>query len=139
MTYLIKRQQDVPTLDFIKVRDTTNFVNYSLEDHEESLKNSLFVVALYDNEEPIAVGRLVGDNVTTFFVKDVIVDPKYKSSGAGKVVVKELFKYIDEHATDKAYIGLMASLGSEGFYEKFGFKRRPNKNMGSGMIKYYEK
>ena len=65
--------------------------------------------------------------------------PEYKSNGAGKLIMDELFKYIEQNAADQAYIGLMASLDSEGFYEKFGFIKRPNNNMGSGMIKFYEK
>ncbi|WP_026391664.1 GNAT family N-acetyltransferase [Haploplasma modicum] len=139
MSYIIKKQKEVNVLDFIEVRNTTNFIKYTKEEHEESLNNSLFVVALYVGKKPIAVGRLVGDNITTFFIKDVIVIPEYKSNGAGKIIMEELLKYISLNAANHAYIGLMASLNSEGFYEKFGFKKRPNDEMGSGMIKFYEK
>ena len=139
MSYIIKKQKEVNVLDFIEVRNTTNFIKYTKEEHEESLNNSLFVIALYVGEKPIAVGRLVGDNITTFFIKDVIVIPEYKSNGAGKIIMEELLKYISLNAANHAYIGLMASLNSEGFYEKFGFKKRPNDEMGSGMIKFYEK
>lgn len=139
MSYIVKRQKDVDVLDFIEVRNTTTFTKYSKEEHKESLNNSLFVVGLYVSDKPVAVGRLVGDNKTTFFIKDVIVIPEYKSNGAGKLIMDELFKYIEQNAADQAYIGLMASLDSEGFYEKFGFIKRPNNNMGSGMIKFYEK
>jgi GNAT superfamily N-acetyltransferase len=139
MSYIIKKQKEVKVLDFIEVRNTTNFIKYTKEEHEESLNNSLFVVALYVGKKPIAVGRLVGDNITTFFIKDVIVIPEYKSNGAGKIIMEELLKYISLNAANHAYIGLMASLNSEGFYEKFGFKKRPNDEMGSGMIKFYEK
>lgn len=139
MSYIIKKQKEVNALDFIEVRNTTNFIKYTKEEHEESLNNSLFVVALYVGKKPIAVGRLVGDNITTFFIKDVIVIPEYKSNGAGKIIMEELLKYISLNAANHAYIGLMASLNSEGFYEKFGFKKRPNDEMGSGMIKFYEK
>lgn len=139
MSYIIKKQKEVNALDFIEVRNTTNFIKYTKEEHEESLNNSLFVVAVYVGKKPIAVGRLVGDNITTFFIKDVIVIPEYKSNGAGKIIMEELLKYISLNAANHAYIGLMASLNSEGFYEKFGFKKRPNDEMGSGMIKFYEK
>lgn len=139
MSYIIKKQKEVNVLDFIEVRNTTNFIKYTKEEHEESLNNSLFVVALYVGKKPVAVGRLVGDNITTFFIKDVIVIPEYKSNGAGKIIMEELLKYISLNAANHAYIGLMASLNSEGFYEKFGFKKRPNDEMGSGMIKFYEK
>lgn len=139
MKYTTKRQREVLVEDFIKVRDTTTFTKYNKNDHEISLKNSLFVVGIYIDKEIVGIGRLVGDNKTTFFVKDVVVLPEYKNNSVGKLIMNELLNYIKENAVNNAYIGLMASKGSESFYEKFGFIKRPNNNFGSGMIKYYEK
>ena len=33
-------------------------------------------------------------------------------------------------------VNLMATPGNEGFYEKFGYVRRPNEEMGSGMVRW---
>lgn len=32
----------------------------------------------------------------------------------------------------------MSSKENDKFYKRFGFMRRPNDNMGSGMIKYFD-
>ena len=36
-------------------------------------------------------------------------------------------------------VGLMAAKGKEGFYEKLGFKGRPDNGCGAGMMCYVEK
>lgn len=136
MKLVIKRNKDVSVNDFIKVRNTTNFVEYSYEEHLNSLNNSLYVVAVYNNDIPIGIGRVVGDNKTCFFIKDVIVIPSYKGLGIGKTIINNILDYIKEHAATNAYVALMASKESENFYKKFGFIKRPNENMGSGMIKF---
>lgn len=38
--------------------------------------------------------------------------------------------------TDLAFVSLMSAPGKEGFYEKFGFTKRPDAERGSGMSQY---
>jgi len=135
----VKTGKNVSTLDFIKVRDTTNFRKYSYDDINLGLKNSLFVVGIYYKNEIIGISRIIGDGKTAFIIKDLVVVPKYQRQKIGEMLMAEIFKYLDANATNYAYIGLMSTKGKESFYEKFGFMRRPNETMGSGMIMYYEK
>lgn len=121
-----------------QLRDSVNFIPYNKDDVEYALKNTLYSVVIYDNDEPVGCGRIVGDNRVSFFIKDVVVYPPYQGKGVGKLVMNSLLKYIKEHACYNAYIGLMSTPKREEFYERFGFIKRPNENYGAGMVMYYK-
>lgn len=140
MEYNIKYNKEVSVEDFQSVRSTTNFVEYADCDMHKALNNSLHVVGVYDqNNQPIGIGRIVGDGAVAFFIKDVVVIPSYQCQGIGHLIMTELLKFIGEHAVPKAYVGLMSTKNNEPFYERYGFIRRPNEELGSGMIMYYDK
>ncbi|MGX8833049.1 GNAT family N-acetyltransferase [Amedibacillus sp. YH-ame6] len=121
------------------LRSKVNFKEYSDEDVTIAIENSLYTVVVYDEEVPIGMARLVGDDRVCFFLKDVVVDPLYQKLKIGKMIMEHLFAYIDTKACDGAYIGLLSTPTCVSFYEKFGFLERPCENMGPGMIKFYEK
>lgn len=50
-----------------------------------------------------------------------------------------LLNQIKKIGCDHAYIGLMSTSGTENFYERFGFIKRPNGTFGSGMVMFVEK
>lgn len=124
--------------DFINLRKTGPFIEYEKEDVEIALKNNLYSVSVYKDNQVIGIVRIVGDGRICFFIKDLVVHPDYKGKKIGTLLMKYIFKYIEENACYNAYIGLMATVNTEGFYEKFGFIRRPNENHGAGMIMYYK-
>ncbi|MCK9471857.1 MAG: GNAT family N-acetyltransferase [Bacilli bacterium] len=124
--------------EFIYLRKFGPFIEYRKEDVEAALKTSLFTVALYDEDILVGIARIVGDGKIVFFIKDVAVNPLYKGKKIGVLIMKELFKFIESHACINAYIALMATPNTEGFYEKFGFIRRPNELHGAGMVMYYK-
>lgn len=140
MNFTVKINREVSVLDFQSVRKTANFINYSDEDTAHALEHSLFVVGIYNEfNNPIGVARVIGDGKIAFIIKDVIVVPKYQKNRVGHRLMLEIFKYLDVHAVEKAYVGLMSTKNNEAFYEHYGFIRRPNEDYGSGMILYYEK
>ena len=67
-----------------------------------------------------------------------MVIPEYQGENIGTGIMKELLKQIDKYKkvnpNIRTYLG--AAKGKEGFYEKFGFIRRPNEDLGAGMILY---
>lgn len=46
--------------------------------------------------------------------------------------MEALLRHIEARACENAYVGLMATPGTEGFYEEFGFIRRPAPGLGHG-------
>lgn len=139
MENLVVRENELKVETFISLRKFYNFVEYKEEDVKVALDNSLYTVCVYCLDKVIGMARLVGDGRICFFIKDFVVHPDYKGKQIGRLIMSYLFKYIDRHCCDNAYVGLMATPNTEGFYEKFGFIRRPNEKYGAGMIMYYKK
>lgn len=112
------------------------FQPYPLEDVKAALQNTLYSVVVYEEERPVGIARVVGDDRIVFFIKDVVVDPAYQHRSVGTMLIHSILDYIYKKACPSAYIGLMCTPNTECFYEKFGFIRRPNEQHGYGMVKF---
>lgn len=102
---------------------------------ERGLTNTAFVVAARDGERIVGMGRMLFDFGYTAYLGDVIVRPEYQGMGIGTEIVTRLKDMVMDAAElgDKIMFILGAAKGKEVFYEKFGFKVRPNDFSGSGM------
>ena len=54
------------------------FQFYSLEDCSAALKNTLYTVEIREEDKTIGIARIVGDGRIVFFIKDVVVDPRFQ-------------------------------------------------------------
>lgn len=102
---------------------------------KSALRNDLYdVVALVSNDV-VGMGRLVGDGVMYWYLQEIVVLPKYQGIGIGTAIVSKLLNYIQEHTPEGNFtrVGLTATEGKEGFYERFGFSKN------RGMTKYIDK
>lgn len=124
---------------FSSLRPVEQFQVYQEADIEIALKNTLYSIVIYHQTRPIAMGRIIGDDRITFFIKDVAVLSDYQKKGIGNLIMKHLLSYIESKGSDYAYIGLMSTLSNEHFYEKLGFRKRPNNQQGHGMVKFLDK
>lgn len=102
---------------------------------ERGLTHTAFVVAARDGERIVGMGRMLFDFGYTAYLGDVIVRPEYQGKGIGTEIVTRLKDRVMEAAEpgDRIMFILGAAKGKEAFYEKFGFKQRPNDFSGSGM------
>ena len=55
---------------------------------EQGYKNSLLVLAAYENEELLGIIRVVGDGFTIVFVQDILVFPEKQRQGVGTALLK---------------------------------------------------
>ena len=105
---------------------------------EEALKNTLYSLCVYDENQLIGYGRIIGDKTIFLYIQDIMVIPKYQGKQIGTGIMNKLLKQVDRYKkvnpNIRTYLG--ASKGKEGFYEKFGFISRPNDKLGAGMILY---
>ena len=129
-------ENDLKPALFAQIRAKVGFQPYSLEDTAEALKNTLYTVEIREGTNTVGIARIVGDGRIVFFIKDVVVDPERKGQGLGRMLMESMLAYIRQNACQNAYVGLMATPGTEGFYEHFGFVRGPAPGLGSGMVLY---
>lgn len=109
---------------------------YDEEIVQTALDNTIYSVSIYDDENIIGYGRIIGDNICFIYIHDVMVIPSYQSRGIGSMIMSNLLQKAEEikktNPSVRLYLG--ASYGKEGFYEKFGFVKRIDAGLGSGMI-----
>lgn len=116
------------------LRDQAGFVRYSRADARAALEKTLHTAVAFDGKQPVGIARVVGDGRIVFFIKDVVVSPAYQGRQIGSRLMENLLNYIRAKACPHAYVGLMATPGSERFYERLGFQRRPTPLLGAGMV-----
>jgi GNAT superfamily N-acetyltransferase len=105
---------------------------------ETSLANTLYCVCAFVDDELVGMARILGDGGLAYYIHDVIVVPSHQGLGIGTQIMDQIMLYLHQHAGQNATIGLMAALGKEAFYEKYGFTSRPNDKLGAGMTIFWE-
>ncbi len=102
---------------------------------ERGLTHTTFLTAVRDEGRIVGMGRMLFDFGYTAYLGDVIVRPEYQGHGIGRQIVEGLIDRTMDAACegDRIMFILGAAKDKEPFYEKFGFKRRPNDFSGDGM------
>lgn len=114
-------------IDYISLRNRTGMGTKDINKTEIALKNSLFIVSLWENNKLIGFGRVVGDKGITYIVSDIMVDPVFQHMGLGKLIMNEISKYLDEFTDEYAYVCLIANKPADLLYSQFGFENvEPN-------------
>ena len=98
------------------------------------LGNSLYSVCVHADGKVIGCARVVGDGYMKFYVEEVMVDPEYRLRGVASLMMKSIMAWFYSVAFEGSYIGLMSNRGLGRFYEKYGFKRRPDDMPGMQYI-----
>ena len=120
--------------DYCRLRERVGWTNFSKEQTQAALSNSLYTVAVFENSQAVGMGRLIGDGMY-LVIADIVVNPVYQGKGIGSKIVSMLIEYTTKELPDggRTSIQLISEKGKEPFYEKLGFKRIPNDFCGSGM------
>ena len=134
---MIKLKENVNNVqEFNLLYDLVGWGSYDDEISKKALANTYYSVSIYDNETIIGYGRLIGDGICFMYIHDVMVRPNYQNKKIGTMIMNKLLdkiKTIERENPDlRVYLG--ASKGKEEFYEKFGFTKRIDADLGYGMI-----
>lgn len=88
------------------------------------LKNSVCTVLVLhpETDEPIGMGRIIGDGGCFCQVTDICVSPEHQGKGIGKLIMGKLKSFIDHELPESCYISLIADGDASFLYEKFGFQ-----------------
>jgi ribosomal protein S18 acetylase RimI-like enzyme len=105
--------------DFLRLRVISGLTPRPVEAAKKALPNSLFGVHLIIDNDTVGMGRVVGDGALNFEIVDVAVDPQYQGQGLGSIIMQNIMEYLNENASEGAYITLLADVPE--LYKKFGF------------------
>lgn len=121
---------------FARLRNQAGWGIITLAQAQKAVSNTPFSIAALDGETAVGMGRLVGDGALIWYVQDLIVLPEYQNRGIGSAILEKLLDFAAGSDIDGSSImvGLMSAKGKESFYEKFGFRVRPNDREGAGMM-----
>lgn len=104
---------------------------------KKALKNDLYSVCVFDENNLIGIGRVIGDGGIYFYIQDVIVHPDYQGKGVGKTIMERIELFLRGKADNNSFIGLMAAEGVKDFYRGFGYEERAENR--PGMYKIIKK
>lgn len=85
--------------------------------------DNAIVIAVAENENKEAVGLafLLGDNKHFYYVKDVIVHPKWQHNRIGTHLMQHLMQWLRTNAPKPSTVGLFTGDHLAPFYKQFGF------------------
>ena len=108
---------------------------------QKALDNTFYSVSVYDDNKIVGYGRIIGDTICFLYIQDIMVKPEYQGNKIGTMITNKLLEKINEIKQEnpdlRVYLG--ASKNREEFYEKFGFIKRIDADLGYGMILKREK
>lgn len=78
-----------------------------------------FMVAA-QGTEIVGMGRAISDGASDAYIQDVMVRPDHRGLGIGSAIVA----FLRERCLGEgvAWVGLIAAPGTQGFYERLGFR-----------------
>ena len=122
--------------EFNLLYDSVGWGAYKRDIVKKALDNTFYSVSIYEDNDIVGYGRLIGDTICFLYIQDVMVKPEFQNKKIGTMIMNKLLDKIVELKKDnpniRVYLG--ASKNKEKFYERFGFSRRIDKNLGYGMI-----
>ncbi len=125
--------------EYLNLRKTAGWVQFPLEEAQICIDNAYMVLCVRDDDKAIGVVRLLWDGGYIAFLSDVIVDPEYQGQGIGRKLVESCIERLkkDMKPGFKVKLTLNSAKGKEPFYEKFGFRVRPNEDAGPAMDQWF--
>lgn len=128
----IRLDYSISTDEFIEMVKSVGWKEYTKEQVEKALRNTMYMVKATVDGKLAGMGRVVGDYSIVCMLSDICVKPEFQKIGVGLKITTELKRLIENgvKAGEKMQIELTPTAGNEGFYENAGFKYKPEKITG---------
>ena len=128
----IRLDYSISTDEFIEMVKAVGWKEYTKEQVEKALRNTMYMVKATVDGKLAGMGRVVGDYSIVCMLSDICVKPEFQGIGVGLKITTELKRLIENgvKAGEKMQIELTPTAGNEGFFEKAGFKYKPEKITG---------
>lgn len=128
----IKLEYSITEDEFLEMVESVGWKTYSRGQVEKALNNTMYMVKATVEGKLAGIGRVVGDYSIVCMLSDICVKPEFQGQGIGLKITSELKRLIENNVADgeKMQIELTPTAGNEAFYEKAGFKYKPDKITG---------
>ena len=105
--------------EFNLLYDSVGWGAYNEEITKKALDNTYYSVSIYENDNIVGYGRLIGDTICFMYIQDVIVKPEFQNKKIGTMIMNKLLEKISELRIEnpniRVYLG--ATKNKEKFYE----------------------
>ncbi len=124
--FRVKMQKGLDDLeDAVTLRQQVFVIEQGFMEEFDQIDAIAWHVVLYDDDQPIATGRVYLDG-DRFHIGRVAVSKPYRRLRAGSVVVEKLEEKIAELGGTESY--LSSQLQARGFYEKLGYRAETDRS-----------
>ncbi|MDQ1042632.1 MULTISPECIES: GNAT family N-acetyltransferase [Streptomyces] len=106
---------------YLRLRSVSGLSAKTAEAARAGLPNTWQGVTVLCGDEPVGMGRVIGDGGCFFQIVDICVAPEHQGRGLGKRIMAELMQELEHRAPAGAYVSLIADGDARFLYEKFGF------------------
>lgn len=116
MEYSIKRIPNNEDLQKLYLSVGWDVYVKNNEDMTVLLKNTCYFVTVWDNDQLVGLTRIISDDHSIAYVKDILIDPDYQGNGIGS----KLLNMIKERFNHVRQVVLMTDTSEKtiNFYEK---------------------
>ena len=95
--------------------------DYSDDAVAKIMSAALFAVVAEIDGNAIGCALLLGDGVSFYYVKDVMVDPAWQCRRVGSSMMQAITNWVNENGGNNALVALITGEGLFPFYHAFGF------------------
>ena len=118
----IRTEKNIKVDQLLSLYNSVNLKTYTSEPEKlhRAIRNSTYVVTCWDNDKLIGLARGMSDNISIFYLQDILVSPNYQ----GKGIWTKLLKHCLEKHKDVRHKVLITDYDERifKFYEALGFK-----------------
>ncbi|ONI90938.1 N-acetyltransferase [Saccharothrix sp. ALI-22-I] len=132
MTYLV-RTETPPVEVYQRLRVATGLSPKSATAATAGLAGTWYAVVAYHDDQPVGMGRVIGDGGTAFQIVDMCVLPEHQGRGLGKKIMAALMEHLRQRAPRTAYISLIADGDARHLYAKYGFTETAPDSVGMAL------
>ncbi|GIF69941.1 AttT protein [Asanoa ishikariensis] len=133
MTYVIRHETPSPEV-YRALRVGAGMTPKSPAAAAAGLPGTWHAVVVHLDDQPIGMGRVIGDGGTAFQIVDVCVLPEHQGRGVGKTIMSSLIQELRDRAPSTAYVSLIADGDARHLYEKFGFTETAPESVGMALV-----
>ncbi len=83
--------KDLPLHDLVTLYDAVGWHAYTKDPRSlvEAVRNSTYVVSLWEEGQLVGLARGLSDDVSIFYLQDVLVHPAWQDQGLGRRMVEQ--------------------------------------------------